>query len=102
MKLIKGDKVAVISGKDRGTQGEILKAFPRTNKLIVDGVNVAKKHQKPRRQGDPGGIIETPTPIYANKVQLVCPKCGQRTRVGYKFLEDGKKSRYCKKCSEEI
>jgi large subunit ribosomal protein L24 len=104
MKLKKGDKVVVISGKDsrEKVQGEILRAFPKTNKLIVEGVNIAHKHQKPRKQGDQGGIIEIPTPIYANKVQLICPKCGQQTRVGYKFLEDKTKARYCKKCSEVI
>ena len=67
----------------------------------MEGVNVATKHQKPRKQGDEGGIIKVETPIYASKVQLVCPKCGKATRVGHK-IENGKKTRVCKKCGAEI
>jgi large subunit ribosomal protein L24 len=102
MRLRKGDTVIILSGKDKGKQGEIKRSFPGESKLIVEGVNVAKKHQKPRRQGDPGGIIEIETPIYACKVQLVCPKCGKGTRIAHKILEDGSKSRMCKHCAELI
>ena len=101
MNIKKDDKVIVLSGKDKGKQGKILSADPKAAKVIVEGVNVATKHQKPRKQGEEGGIIKVETPIYAAKVQLVCPKCGKPTRVGHKIV-DGKKSRVCKKCGAEI
>ena len=101
MKIKKDDKVVVVSGKDKGKQGKILVAEPKAGKVIVEGVNVATKHQKPQGQNQEGGIIKVETPIYASKVQLVCPKCGKATRVGYK-LADGKKVRVCKKCGVEI
>ena len=101
MNIRKDDKVVVISGKDKGKEGKVLVSNPKAGKLIVEGVNVATKHQKPRKQGEEGGIIKVETPIYAAKVQLVCPKCGKPTRVGHKIV-DGKKSRVCKKCGAEI
>ena len=101
MNIRKDDKVVVLSGKDKGKQGKILTADPKGMKVIVEGVNVATKHQKPRKQGEEGGIIKINTPIYASKVQLVCSKCGKATRPGYK-LADGKKTRVCKKCGAEI
>ena len=101
MNIKKDDKVVVLSGKDKGKEGKILSADPKAMKVIVEGVNVATKHQKPRKQGEEGGIIKVETPIYAAKVQLVCPKCGKATRVGHK-LADGKKVRVCKKCGAEI
>ena len=101
MNIKKDDKVVVLSGKDKGKQGKILVSDPKAMKVIVEGVNVATKHQKPRKQGEEGGIIKVETPIYASKVQLVCPKCGKATRVGHK-IADGKKLRVCKKCGAEI
>ncbi|MDR0818333.1 MAG: 50S ribosomal protein L24 [Oscillospiraceae bacterium] len=102
MKLKKDDTVIVLSGKDKGKEGKILRAMPKTEKLIVEGVNVATKHQKPRRQGELGGKIQIETPIYACKVQLVCPKCNKPTRVAHKILDDGTKTRVCKHCAEVI
>ena len=101
MKIKKDDKVIVLSGKDKGKQGKILVSDPKAMKVIVEGVNVATKHQKPRQQGQEGGIIKVETPIYVSKVQLVCPKCGKATRVGHK-IADGRKIRVCKKCGAEI
>ena len=101
MNIKKDDKVVVLSGKDKGKQGKILVSDPKAMKVIVEGVNVATKHQKPRKQGEEGGIIKAETPVYAAKVQLVCPKCGKATRVGHK-VEGGKKTRVCKKCGAEI
>ena len=101
MKIKKDDKVVVLSGKDKGKQGKVIKADPKAMKVIVEGVNVATKHQKPRKQGEEGGIFKVETPIYTSKVQLVCPKCGKATRVGHK-IADGKKLRVCKKCGAEI
>ena len=101
MNIKKDDKVVVLSGKDKGKEGKVLVADPKAAKVIVEGVNVATKHQKPRKQGEEGGIIKVETPIYACKVQLVCPKCGKGTRVAYK-LDGDKKVRVCKKCGAEI
>ena len=101
MNIKKDDKVIVLSGKDKGKQGKVLVAEPKTDKVIVEGVNVATKHKKPQKQGEDGGIIKVETPIYASKVQLVCPKCGKGTRVGHQ-VKDGKKVRICKKCGAEI
>ena len=101
MNIKKDDKVVVLSGKDKGKQGKILVSDPKAMKVIVEGVNVATKHQKPRKQGEEGGIIKVETPIYASKVQLVCPKCGKATRVGHKVTESGK-VRVCKKCGAEL
>ena len=101
MNIKKDDKVVVLSGKDKGKQGKVLVADPKAGKVIVEGVNVATKHQKARKQGEEGGIIKVETPIYASKVQLVCPKCGKATRVGY-ALDGDKKVRVCKKCGAKI
>ena len=101
MKIKKDDKVIVLSGKDKGKQGKILSADPKAMKVVVEGVNVATKHQKPMKQGQEGGIIKVETPIYASKVQLVCPKCDKGTRVAYD-IKDGKKVRVCKHCGAEI
>lgn len=97
-----GDTVMLLTGdaKDRGKSGKVLQVSPKEGKVIVEGLNKVKKHVKPRKAGDPSGIIETESAIYACKVQLVCPKCGKATRVGTKVYEDGKKDRVCKKCGE--
>ena len=91
-----GDTVAVISGKDRGARGKVMAVSPSEGKVIVEKVNVVKKHVKPRKMGEQGGIIEAEAALYACKVQLVCPKCGRPTRVGH-VIENGKKMRVCKK-----
>ena len=101
MNIKKDDKVIVLSGKDKGKQGKVLSADPKAMKVVVEGVNIATKHQKPMKQGQDGGIIKVETPIYVSKVQLVCPKCGKGTRVGHK-IADGKKVRVCKKCGAEV
>ena len=101
MFIRKDDKVVVLSGRDKGKEGKVLEAMPRDGKVIVEGVNVASRHMKPRKQGDQGGIIKMETPIYACKVMVVCPSCGKPTRVGHK-IENGKKSRVCKKCGAAL
>lgn len=93
-----GDEVIVIQGKDRGKKGKVLQVSPSEGKVIVEGVNVVSKHVKPRKMGEAGGIIKAESALYADKVQLVCPKCGQPTRVGH-IIENGKKLRVCKKAS---
>ena len=103
MNIKRDDKVIVLSGKDKGKSGKVIAADPKAEKVIVEGVNVATKHQKAQKKGQDGGILKIETPIYVSKVQLVCPKCGKPTRVGYKFV-DGKKVRYCKQdnCGAEF
>ena len=102
MNVKKNDTVVVLSGKDKGKKGKVLSVDPETRKVIVEGVSVASRHQKPRKQGEEGGIIKMETPIYACKVMRVCPKCGKPTRSAHKFLEDGSKVRVCKKCGDNI
>ena len=109
MNIRKDDKVVVLSGKDKGKEGTVLKADPKNGKVIISGVNVASKHQKPRKQGEEGGIIKVETPIYASKVQVICPKCGKATRVGHVVRkvtiageEKNKSVRVCKKCGADL
>ena len=96
----KGDTVVVLSGEDKGKKGKVLSVMPKEGKVIVEGINVAVKHKKPRKQGDPAGIINQEVAMNACKVMHVCNKCGKPTRIGYKLLADGKKARICKKCQE--
>ena len=100
----KDDTVILLTGdkNDRKKSGKVLEVSPKEGKVIVEKVNMVSKHVKPRRMGEPGGIIKAEGAMYASKVQLVCPRCKQPTRVGHKLYEDGKKGRICKKCGEEI
>ncbi len=98
----KGDTVLVISGDDRGKKGKVLEVSPKEGKIIVEGLNMVKKHVKPRKMGDAGGIVEAEGAMYACKVQVVCPHCGKPTRIGRKTFEDGTKSRICVKCKEVL
>ena len=102
MNVRKNDKVVVLSGKDKGKQGEVLRAMPAEGKVVVQGVSVATKHQKARKQGEESSIIKVETPIYACKVMVVCPKCSKPTRVAHKAGADGKKVRVCKHCGAEL
>ena len=102
LKIRKGDRVRVLSGKDRGKEGEVMRSIPTKGKVIVDGVNVAKKHQRPTQATQQGGIIDKDMPIPVSNVALVCPSCGKATRVGYTFDKSGAKVRTCKKCGGEI
>lgn len=101
MKLRKGDTVKVLSGNDKGKTGEVLEVIPKSEKVIVKGVNVRKKHIKPRKQGEEGGIIPVECGMPISKVNVVCPKCGKVTKIGYKEEKDGK-VRVCKKCGAKI
>ena len=102
MHVKRGDKVVVIAGKDKGKEGNVIAAFPEENKVIVEGVAVAKKHQKARMQGQASAIIDKEMPIDASNVMRVCPKCGKPARVGVKVFDDGSKAKYCKKCGETL
>ena len=102
MKIRKGDRVVVLKGKDRGKEGTVMRVLPTAGKVIVDGVNVAKKHQKPTKTTMQGGIIDKDMPIDVSNVAIVSPKDGKATRVGYKFDDDGKKVRVCKRTGVEL
>lgn len=102
-----GDTVQVISGDDKGVKGKVQKVFPETGRVIVEKVNMVKKHQKPRGQGMPGGIIEKEAPIAASNVMVVCPKCNKPSKMGHKIIDgEGKASRrkvrVCKSCGATI
>ncbi|WP_422658451.1 50S ribosomal protein L24 [Paenibacillus sp. EC2-1] len=98
----KDDTVIVISGKDKGKKGRVIAAYPRENRVLVEGVNMMKKHQKPNQQNPQGGIIEQEAPIHVSNVMHVDPKSGNVTRIGYKVLDNGKKVRIAKKSGESI
>ena len=102
MKIRKGDRVVVLKGKDRGKEGRSCASCPTERKVIVDGVNVAKKHQKPTRSTMQGGIIDKDMPIDASNVAVVSPKDGKATRVGYKIDDDGNKVRICKRTGVQL
>ena len=98
----KGDTVVAISGKNKGKRGTVLEVSPSEGKVIVEGVNMVTKHVKPRKQGDPGGIIKAEGALYACKVMIYCTGCEKPVRVGHKILDDGEKIRYCKSCGDTI
>ena len=101
MKIKKGDNVLVLAGNDKGKTGEVLEIIPSTQKVIVKGVNIRKKHVKPRKAGEEGGIIPSEFPIHSSKVNVICPKCGKATRIGY-IIENNEKVRVCKKCGAKL
>jgi large subunit ribosomal protein L24 len=101
VKLRKGDRVKVIAGKDVGKDGVIMRVIPEKNRVIVEGVNVAKKHQRPTRATMQAGIIDKDMPIHASNVALICGTCGA-TRLGYRFDDSGKKIRICRKCQGDV
>jgi large subunit ribosomal protein L24 len=95
----KNDNVVVTTGKDRGKRGRVLRMTPDKNRLVVEGVNIIKRHTKANPQKNiKGGLVEREAPLHASNVQLVCPECGKPTRIGKKILEDGRKVRVCRKC----
>lgn len=104
-RIKKGDTVEVIAGKDKGVRGAVLRVIPKKDRVVVESVNVVKKHQKPvqagRGQVQPG-IIEFEAPIHLSNVMIVCTQCSEKTRVGYRVTEDGKKVRVCRKCGADI
>lgn len=101
MKLKKGDKVKIISGKDKGKEGKIEKVYRKSNKVLILGINLYKRHVKKNEKLPQGGIVDVPRPIDVSKVMLICPKCNKLTRIGYKIEKD-KKIRICKKCQSKI
>jgi large subunit ribosomal protein L24 len=100
MRIHKGDEVIVLSGKDKGKKAEVVHAFPQSSTVIVEGVNVAKRHSKPTRATQQGGVIDKFMPVHVSTVALVCKSCGKATRVGLRMEED-EKVRFCHKCGAE-
>lgn len=92
----------IISGNDKGEKGKVLAVSPKEGKVIVEGRNIVKKHVKPRKMGDQGGIVSAEGALYASKVMVVCPHCNKPTRVGHKKFADGSKERICKRCGETL
>lgn len=97
-----GDTVYVISGKDKGKTGKIIKSFPKKGKIVVEAINIVKKHMKPDQKNPQGGVVSRPAPIYSSKVMLYCEACSKPTRISKKVLGDGKKVRVCKHCNEVL
>ena len=111
MKVKKGDNVLITAGKDKGRTGKIMKAMPKSLQVLVEGLNLKKKHVRPKREGEKGQVVEIPAALNVSDVKLICPKCGKVTRVGYKIVPQGgipqsgkkdTKQRVCKKCNQAI
>lgn len=102
MRLRKGDRVFVVSGKDKGKEGKILRRDPAKDLVTVENVNIVTKSSRPTQKNPSGGLVKVEAPMHASKVMLVCPNCGKPTRVSRAFLDSGKKVRVCKKCGEIV
>jgi len=104
MKIKNNDTVLIIAGKDRAKKGKVIQVLPKEGRIVVEGINIVKKHVRPRRAGEKGQRVEVPRPLDVSNVKLICPKCKKATRIGYKAMLKGreKKVRVCKKCGQEI
>jgi len=102
MKIKKGDRVRVLTGKDRGKEGAVMRAIPEKGKVVVDGVNIAKRHQRATRATTQGGIIDKDMPIPVANVAVICSACDKATRVGYRFDDQKRKIRICRKCGGDL
>lgn len=104
-RIKKGDSVEVIAGKDKGFRGEVITVMPKEDRVVINGINIMKRHEKARQAGNqqvPAQIVEFEAPLHLSNVMLVCPNCDQITRVGFNVKDDGYKTRVCKKCNEDI
>jgi len=103
-----GDEVLIIAGKDKGRKGKIKRSVPQEERVVVEGLNIVKRHTKPRGPGKPGGIIEMEAPLHCSNVMLICPSCGRASRTGHRFLEETdhkgrqRKVRFCKSCDAVV
>lgn len=102
MKIRKGDNILIIAGKDNGKKGKVRQALPKKDAVIIEGLNMIKRHSRTKGQARQGGIIELESPINISNVMLICNKCNKPARVGFRILPDGKKARICKVCHEAI
>ncbi len=101
MRIKKDDQIQIISGKDRGKRGKVLRTLPKDGKIVVEGMNLVKRHRRPRKGGEKGQRVEVPSPLPVCRVMIICSHCGKPTRIGYKLAGDSK-ARICKKCGSEI
>ena len=101
MKIRKGDTILITAGKDRGRKAKVITVFPQRKKIVAEGINLRKKHIKPKKSGGKGQVVELPGQFDASNARIICPKCGKPVRVGYK-IEKKRKYRFCKKCGQEI
>jgi len=101
-KIKKNDTVKILTGKDKGKQGKVLTVFPDTGRVLVQGLNLVKKHSRRTRDDQQGGVIQKESPVDGSNLMVVCQKCGKPTRIGFSILSDGTKTRICKKCQELI
>lgn len=101
MKIKNGDTVLIISGKDQGKKGKVIRVLIEENRIVVEGANLRKKHTRPKKQGEKGQIVEIAAPFNVSNVKLICPRCKKATRIGYRVAEKNK-FRICKKCNQEI
>ena len=101
-KVRKNDTVQVLAGRDKGKQGKVTRVIPKEDRVVIEGVNIRKRHTRARRPGVQAGIVEFPAPLHVSNVAVVCAKCGKPTRVGFRVLSDGTKVRVCKHCDEVI
>ena len=102
MKIHRNDTVEVLAGKDRGKRGKVRRALPKKDRVVVEGLNMIKRHSRARRAARQAGIVELEAPIHVSNVMYVCPKCKKLSRIGHKMLEDGRKVRICRACEEVI
>jgi len=101
MEIKSGDTVLIIAGKDKDKSGKVIEVFPKDNRLIVEGLNIVKKHVRPKKEGEKGQRVEVPRSIDVSNVKIICPKCKKATRIGHRLMEKNK-ARVCKKCLQEI
>lgn len=102
MEIRRNDTVVVIAGRERGKRGKVRRTLPKAGRVVVEGVNIVKRHMKARPPARQAGIVDLEAPLHASNVMLVCTKCNRPTRVGHRFLEDGRKGRVCKRCGELV
>jgi large subunit ribosomal protein L24 len=102
LKVKKNDKVRVISGKDKGKTGKVLRIEPDKNKIYIERINIIKRHTRKKGQNQPGGIISKEGPIHLSNVRVICPNCGKLSRVGFEIKDSGEKVRICRKCGQQI
>lgn len=102
LRIKKNDTVVVLTGKNKGKSGRVLSVLPSKEKLIIEGINIVKKHMKPNKQYSQGGIIDKESPVHISNAMLICPKCSKPTRIGNALLDEDRKARTCKKCKEVI
>ncbi len=102
MKIRKDDTVIIIAGKDKGKKGKVRRAFPKEDRVIIEGLNMIKRHSRTRGAARQAGIIELEAPVHISNVMLLCNKCGKPARIGFRFLDDGSKVRVCRACGEVI